>query len=178
MEAFQTTLDDCRLMDLGYRGKKFTWNNGREGEEFIKERLDRVVANKEWCAIFPKVDIWVQEELSSDHCPVSVTLKETMRNQRRACFRHEARWAHEEHYAKIIKNVWVKKKGSTDPWRNIGGWLGCCRKELQKWQRKKRQDSTDEAIKEKCKEMGIIQNVEGVPNLAAIKNLKHNVHQL
>jgi hypothetical protein len=36
MESFQSTLDECRLLDLGYLGQKFTWNNGREGVDFIK----------------------------------------------------------------------------------------------------------------------------------------------
>jgi exonuclease III len=83
MEAFQSTLEECRLLDLGYRGQKFTWNNGREGNDFVKERLDRVVANEEWCEIFLKVDVGIEEELSSDHCPVHVTLQEDMKRRRR-----------------------------------------------------------------------------------------------
>lgn len=82
MEVFQATLEDCRLMDLGYRGQKFTWNNGREGEDFIKERLDRVVANEAWCDIFPKADISVEEELSLDHCPIFVTLHAEFKRRR------------------------------------------------------------------------------------------------
>ena len=103
MEAFQTSLEDCRLMDLDYRGQKFTWNNGREGEDFIKERLDRVVANKERCALFPKVDIFVEEELSFDHYPIYVTLDENMKRRCRPCFHHEASWVQEEQYTTIIK---------------------------------------------------------------------------
>jgi hypothetical protein len=33
-------------------GSKFTWCNNREDNNFIKERLDRVVANLEWYDIF------------------------------------------------------------------------------------------------------------------------------
>ena len=89
IEAFQSTLEDCRLLDLGYQGQKFTWNNGRAGNDFVKERLDRVVANEEWCEIFPKVDICVEEEMSSVHCPIYVTLQEDMKRRRRThLFRH------------------------------------------------------------------------------------------
>jgi hypothetical protein len=178
MESFQSTLNDCRLLDLGYRRQKFTWNNGRDGVDFIKERLDRVVANEEWCAIFPKVDICVEEEMSSDHCPIFVTLKEDWKRRRRLCFRHEARWVQEDEYTKIIKKVWVKKPECIDPWASIGGRLGGCKKELQKWQWRKKQDSTKEAIKKHIRELGVIQSVDGVPDLAAIKHLKQNVHQL
>jgi hypothetical protein len=48
MNAFRQALEDCDLTDLGYRGPKFTWCNFREEENFIKERLDRGVANSVW----------------------------------------------------------------------------------------------------------------------------------
>jgi hypothetical protein len=137
-----------------------------------------VVANEEWCAIFPKVDICVEEEMSLDHCPIFVTLKEDWKRRRRHCFRHKARWVQEEEYTKIIKKVWVKKRVCTDPWASIGGRLGGCKQELQKWQWRKKQDSIEEAIKKHCRELGVIQSVDGVLDLAAIKHLKQNVHQL
>jgi hypothetical protein len=49
MKAFRDVLQDCSLSDLGFQGSLFTWTNGREGDDFIKERLDRAVANHEWC---------------------------------------------------------------------------------------------------------------------------------
>jgi hypothetical protein len=81
-------------------------------------------------------------------------------------------------YTKIIKKVWVKKRVCTDPWASIGGWLGGCKQELQKWQWRKKQDSIEEAIKKHCRELEVIQSVDGVLDLAAIKHLKQNVHQL
>ncbi|XP_059428616.1 uncharacterized protein LOC132162400 [Corylus avellana] len=91
MEDFQSTLTNCNLMDLGYRGPKFTWNNGRDGEAFVQERLDRVVANEGWRAFFPKVDILVEGTLCSDHLPLFVTLHEDKRLGRNIHpFKHEA----------------------------------------------------------------------------------------
>lgn len=40
-------IDTCQLMDLGYQGTKFTWSNGRVGAAHIKERIDRVLGNKQ-----------------------------------------------------------------------------------------------------------------------------------
>ena len=76
MEDFQATLTDCELMDLGYCEPKFTWNNGRDGEEFIQERLDRVVTNEWWRSLFPKADVWVERAVNSDHLPIFVTMQE------------------------------------------------------------------------------------------------------
>ena len=45
MEELQSTLELCKLFDLGFRGYKFTWNNKCLGATNTKERLDRAVAN-------------------------------------------------------------------------------------------------------------------------------------
>ena len=45
MEDFQKVLEDCGLSDLGFKGPKFTWNNGYLDAFFTEERLDRVAAN-------------------------------------------------------------------------------------------------------------------------------------
>lgn len=34
-------MDKCQLMDLGFYGSQFTWNNCREGQNRIRERLDK-----------------------------------------------------------------------------------------------------------------------------------------
>ena len=47
MEALNKCLGRCGLIDLGYFGQKYTWCNGRYGEQRTKLRLDRVVANRE-----------------------------------------------------------------------------------------------------------------------------------
>lgn len=40
------TIQDCRLIDMGFQGPKFTWTNGRKGRGNIKERIDRG-----WCNV-------------------------------------------------------------------------------------------------------------------------------
>ncbi|XP_026429256.1 uncharacterized protein LOC113325268 [Papaver somniferum] len=40
------------LIDLGYKGHAYTWTNGRSMENFIRQRLDRVLDNPEWCIAF------------------------------------------------------------------------------------------------------------------------------
>jgi hypothetical protein len=53
MKAFQRTLDDCTLTNLGFFGPKFIWSNGQEGDALVRERLDHGMANLAWCSIFP-----------------------------------------------------------------------------------------------------------------------------
>ena len=46
MQKFRLALEDCDLHDLGFIGDPFTWrNNHNLAARFIKERLDRAVAN-------------------------------------------------------------------------------------------------------------------------------------
>jgi hypothetical protein len=77
MEAFQNTLASCGLSDLGYKGPKFTWSNGREGDDFTKERLDKAVANHSWCGLYPEAKVTVGTILWSDHSPIFFQLKGT-----------------------------------------------------------------------------------------------------
>lgn len=44
MRKFRSTLEECNLGDLGYRGSKFTWSNKQASDRFVKERLDHAVA--------------------------------------------------------------------------------------------------------------------------------------
>lgn len=52
MDGFRNALNECQLGDLGFNGPKFTWSNRRSDDMFIKERLDRAVANQGWCTLF------------------------------------------------------------------------------------------------------------------------------
>lgn len=45
IDAFAQCLNYCNLIDLGYKGSKFTWTNKRRNGSTILERLDRFLAN-------------------------------------------------------------------------------------------------------------------------------------
>lgn len=70
MDNFNSTLEDCHLLDLGFIGPKFTWCSKREGADFVKERLDKVVANHEWCRMNSVFQVEVLAARSSDHAPL------------------------------------------------------------------------------------------------------------
>ena len=53
MIAFRDTLEVCGLIDLGFSGIPFTYDNLRVGASNVKVRLDRATATNEWRNLFP-----------------------------------------------------------------------------------------------------------------------------
>lgn len=74
MQAFQSTLLYYGLVDLGYQGKTFTCRNGRWGNDFVEERLDRACANNEWSSIFPRAKVTHFYVSYSDNDPIQQSL--------------------------------------------------------------------------------------------------------
>lgn len=103
MENFQTILEDCGLSDLMFRGPKFTLSNFQEGFSFTKERLDRVVANRDWCEHFNEADVLVGVAISSNHSPIFLNLLgQGSGRQRRRAFQYEVGWELDMHCREII----------------------------------------------------------------------------
>ena len=48
MSLFRDCLDECGLVDMGFTGPKYTWNNRQLGDDLVRVRLDRAVANGEF----------------------------------------------------------------------------------------------------------------------------------
>ncbi|CAN0916967.1 hypothetical protein LINGRAHAP2_LOCUS30016 [Linum grandiflorum] len=44
---FWDFISNNELLDLGFQGEPFTWNNGQEGNRYIRIRLDRALSNVE-----------------------------------------------------------------------------------------------------------------------------------
>ncbi|KAJ1284176.1 hypothetical protein BS78_03G185100 [Paspalum vaginatum] len=73
MERFRNALEDCGLVDFGFLGDIFTWRNHHHSAEgYIRERLDRAVANLEWRNLFPLVRVVNGDPRHSDHRPLIV----------------------------------------------------------------------------------------------------------
>jgi hypothetical protein len=74
MQGFKQTLEVCELYDLGYQEPKFTWSNYQDGQDFIKERLDRGVANVEWSKLFLEAEVLIDVVNCSYHAILMLNL--------------------------------------------------------------------------------------------------------
>ena len=83
LDRFKLALEDCDLSDLGFEGDCFTWRNHSHIEDdYIRERLDRAVANDAWRGMFPGLRVINGDPRHSDHRPV-IILTETERHNHR-----------------------------------------------------------------------------------------------
>ncbi|QHO53738.1 Endonuclease/exonuclease/phosphatase family protein [Arachis hypogaea] len=88
---FRKWIDDCKLLDLGYVGQRFTWKGGVRGDlDRVFKRLDRALGNVQWRTLFPDVRIEVLPCLHSDHHPLIVRFIPDRMDRGNKPFRFEA----------------------------------------------------------------------------------------
>lgn len=111
MDKLKETLEFCELHDLCFEGDNFTWrNHNHMAEGYIRERLDRAMANDQWRSRFPMVRVINGDPRHSDHRLIIINTD----NQRRGHtdrvgdggFKFEAKWLMEENYNKIVGEAW------------------------------------------------------------------------
>ncbi|XP_059451259.1 uncharacterized protein LOC132182067 [Corylus avellana] len=107
MEAFRSTLEACQLWDLGFKGPEFTWCNMRSDGQFIRERLDRVLANEEWSRRYPIRQVEVLATICSDHNPVDIYFQEHKGrpHTHHRKFKFDAEWGKNEKAREVVKKI-------------------------------------------------------------------------
>lgn len=132
MKDFRECLSRCELFDLGYVGQRYTWSNGRAGEQRTKLRLDRIVASESWMDIFSEASVHHVSMSISDHCLLSLFLhRRQPRKPARKRFFFEAMWVREAGCREIIEEVWdpvgcVSRNTISDHLKN-------CQEQLRRW---------------------------------------------
>lgn len=153
-EEFKHALEDCSLHDLGYKGPRFTWNNGWTGEENILERLDRVVANMEWSEVWRDAGVDVLTCCSSDHLPLLLSMSKlgTSVGKRSRPFWYQAGWSKCTNFKKVVQDSWATRSLSTDPWKVFRGKQQGCQRVITQWVQKQK-PPTEKQILAKATEL-------------------------
>ncbi|CAL2229041.1 unnamed protein product [Prunus armeniaca] len=107
-EGFRNWVDGNEMIDLGYSGPKFTWNNKR-----VYARLDRAICNMQWRRLFPEANVQHLPRTTSDHNPIKIKLSSRfVVSLHLRPFRFEAMWMQHEQFNEFISNVWGQAVGS------------------------------------------------------------------
>jgi hypothetical protein len=98
------------LQDLGFYGDIFTWrNHNHRVEGYIRERLNRAVANPQWQGLFLAARVFNGDPRHSDHRPVIITTgrgSSSQRGRNEGGFKFEACWLEEEDFQKVVEEAW------------------------------------------------------------------------
>ncbi|XP_015959302.1 uncharacterized protein LOC107483195 [Arachis duranensis] len=118
---------------MGYEGDKFTWSNRQFERNFIRERLDRILATNSWRIEFSATVAKHLEDTGSDHRPLLLSSGMEERREKRR-FRFQESWCENEEVINLIKRSWkVDIQGSL--MYKLVGKLKHCRHKIVEWQR-------------------------------------------
>jgi exonuclease III len=179
MNHFREALEFCQLGDLGFSGPRFTWCNNRMDSYFTKVRLDRAVANPDWCSAFPKVFVLVLPARASDHNPLSVSFSESISEgiPHRRGFKFETWWEKDVECSNIIKEAWGNSWAEEGSVAGIQARLSACQRALSGWSNRK-YGRMEKLIKEKSEKLLTLQNSSSPAMVAQIKQLQQEIDGL
>lgn len=106
MTAFLHTCTFCNPEDMSASGVKYTWTNGRRGEENVKKRLDRFLANPDWLELHPGASFQNLARIASDHSPIICRLVPLVKKKNRI-FRFENMWLRDETIHEVVREAWA-----------------------------------------------------------------------
>ncbi|XP_018809354.2 uncharacterized protein LOC108982439 [Juglans regia] len=176
IEDFRQAVEYCGLHDIHSYGERFTWSNNRSGNDFTKEKIDRVFGNKEWNELYRHGVCNVLPAIRSDHSPLSVSLHNTSngRKKRRWCFRYEMAWEIKEECLKMVGEAWQNAGITNCQAKSLRTQLELCQKGPMTWRQTLKQQE-DQIIKNGTLNIGHLQNSGTGEHVAAMKQIQEEV---
>ena len=134
MDRFRKVLTDCELKDMGFHGNRFTWWNGRQGRDYVYERLDRGVCSVEWRLQFPQARVRHVSFTNSDHEALALDfqIREPWTNKLPKRFYFENSWLQLEGCEEVIISAW-KTPHLGYPMYQVCQKIKACRLALLTW---------------------------------------------
>lgn len=126
-------MNEFGLIDLGYSGHPFTWNNKRSIGHNIQERLDRGITNIPWCTMFPNASIKHLNAHISDRKPLLLHLL-PLQPPHPCPFHFESMWIREPTVRDVVDAAWKQyRQGS--PTFTFSSKLYSTKAALKTWNR-------------------------------------------
>lgn len=166
MSLFRDCLEDCELVDLGFSGPKFTWNNKQQGNGNIKVRLDRAVANGQFIQLFDDCHVENVITSSSDHYAILILVikepRHSENNYYKNDFKYEAMWARAPDYNEVVQKSWNDGFEGARNLHSIWSNLGRMAISLKQWS-KNTFGSIQKKIRKLEKQLAILRSSSSTP---------------
>lgn len=105
--AFGEWINELSLIDMGFKGNKFTWRRGRVESTFVAKRLDRILCCAHARLKWQEAVVTHLPVMASDHAPLYLQLSpEAKGNPERRPFRFEAAWLNHPGFKDLLANSW------------------------------------------------------------------------
>jgi hypothetical protein len=101
---------------------------------WIRERLDRFVANEEWLNLYPLVSCQNLVSSASDHLPIFLDTHPVNHGYIRKRFRFEAMWLHHDQSKEQIKQAWEGTVNG-DSMARVKERIQACQRRLETWEK-------------------------------------------
>jgi hypothetical protein len=99
-------VDVCGLKDIGFTGRKWTYEKKVSGGSFCCVRLDRALVSAEWNSRFPLASVSHHAVAASDHGPILLVWSRETQRLRKRRFRYEVMWESHETFSSTIADSW------------------------------------------------------------------------
>lgn len=103
---FQECLDACGMIDMGFRGAKYTWSNLRYIIDLIQERLDKSFCNAAWRLLYPEAIVKHLVKVNSNHCPILIELEKSIALNLPRPFRFQPIWLSHPDFSDVVRGAW------------------------------------------------------------------------
>ncbi|XP_073358338.1 uncharacterized protein [Aegilops tauschii subsp. strangulata] len=107
IQGFRDAVDVCGLVDLGFKGTRWTYEKRVEGGSYTRVRLDRALGSVDWCGLFPAASVEHLTAATSDHSPVLLQLSHPNGGKKKKNqFRYEVMWDTHPELKSTIQSAW------------------------------------------------------------------------
>ncbi|XP_073363317.1 uncharacterized protein [Aegilops tauschii subsp. strangulata] len=151
MQAFRDVLETCNLVDLGFQGLPFTYDNKQRRNRNVKVRLDRAVADNNWRNLFSAAKVVHQVSPCSDHLPILLKcVADEEKVYRPSVRRYEIFWERDASLQERIANSW-EEAGAKFNLGDVRAGLKSLLLNLHAWGKKRFGNVTRELEKSRTK---------------------------
>lgn len=150
MIAFRDALMFCELVDLGFVGVPYTYDNMRSGRENVRVRLDRAVASNSWRNLYAFHTVHHLATPSSDHVALLLKGEADQHVPKATSRRYEIFCERDVGLPEVISKAWPAF-GVMDDLGQVSNALRSTMSTLRSWSSKKIGNITREINKSRSR---------------------------